>query len=140
MGVAIEIAFAQLCPGRPGVFDGKRSDTVGTFQEMSPMSSEPPPRRCSSGIGPRSGASVTASPSSFAFSSCWMPRASVWSASLHCGRPTALMFSSMFSDSVLLMCFGHAVPRIFHVTSVFVIIDAAFAMVLPISHSSLMCS
>ena len=43
IGVAIEIALAQLCPGPPGMFDGYRSVTVGTFQETSPMSSEPPP-------------------------------------------------------------------------------------------------
>jgi hypothetical protein len=44
IGVAIAIALAQLWPGRPGMFDGKRSVTVGTVHEMSPMSSEPPPR------------------------------------------------------------------------------------------------
>ena len=74
IGVAIEMAFAQLCPGNPGMFDGNRSDTVGTFHEMSPMSSDPPPRRCSSAMGPRSSASFVASPSSFDLSSCWMPR------------------------------------------------------------------
>ena len=43
IGVAIEIAFAQLWPGSPRMFDGKRSVTVGTFHETSPMSSLPPP-------------------------------------------------------------------------------------------------
>src|SRR2546426_9134922 len=45
IGVAIEIVLAQLCPGSPGIFDGKRSVTVGTFHETSPISSEPPPVR-----------------------------------------------------------------------------------------------
>ena len=39
IGVAIAIAFAQLWPGRPGMLDGKRSVTVGTFHDTSPMSS-----------------------------------------------------------------------------------------------------
>src|SRR5947199_10821231 len=43
IGVAIEIAFAQLWPGPPGIFDGYRSVMVGTFHETSPMSSDPPP-------------------------------------------------------------------------------------------------
>src|SRR5262245_53109071 len=43
------IAFAQLCPGRPGMFAGYRSVIVGTFQEMSPMSSDPPPVFVSAG-------------------------------------------------------------------------------------------
>ena len=51
MGVAIATAFAQWWPGPPGMFDGKRIETVGTFQEMSPMSSEKPPSR-GSGAGP----------------------------------------------------------------------------------------
>src|SRR5690606_41721696 len=42
IGVAIAIALDQLCPGSPGMFEGKRSVTVGTTQETSPMSSEPP--------------------------------------------------------------------------------------------------
>ena len=45
IGVAIEIAFAQLWPGSPGMLPGKRSVTVGTFHDTSPMSSEPPPRK-----------------------------------------------------------------------------------------------
>ena len=35
------------------MFDGNRSETVGTTHEMSPMSSEPPPRRCESGMSSR---------------------------------------------------------------------------------------
>ena len=46
IGVAIEIALAQLWPGPPGMFDGYRRVTVGTTQETSPMSSEPPPVGC----------------------------------------------------------------------------------------------
>ena len=37
--IGVAIAFAQLCPGRPGMLDGKESVAVGTFHEMSPMSS-----------------------------------------------------------------------------------------------------
>src|SRR3990170_874607 len=43
IGVAMAIALDQLWPGSPGMFDGKRSVTVGTFHDTSPMSSEPPP-------------------------------------------------------------------------------------------------
>jgi hypothetical protein len=42
MGVAMAMALDQWWPGSPGMFEGKRSVTVGTFHEMSPMSSEPP--------------------------------------------------------------------------------------------------
>ncbi len=43
IGVAMAIPFAQLCPGPPGIFDGYRKVTVGTFHEISPISSEGPP-------------------------------------------------------------------------------------------------
>jgi hypothetical protein len=43
MGVALAMAFDQLLPGNPGMFDGYRNVTVGTFQEMSPMSYDPAP-------------------------------------------------------------------------------------------------
>ena len=42
MGVAIAIAFDQWWPCNPGMFEGKRKVTVGTFQDTSPISSEPP--------------------------------------------------------------------------------------------------
>src|SRR3989304_4368736 len=51
MGVAMAMAFAQWCPGPPGMFEGNRSVTVGRTQVMSPMSSEPPPILLSSGSG-----------------------------------------------------------------------------------------
>ena len=49
------------------------------------------------------------------------------------------MFVYIVSATVLFMCCGHAAPRIRDVTSVFVIIAAALAIVSPISRSSLMC-
>src|SRR3970040_2642692 len=52
IGVAIEIPFAQLWPGKPGMFDGNRNVTVGMFHDTSPMSSDPPPMRVASLTGP----------------------------------------------------------------------------------------
>src|ERR1700730_17984607 len=49
IGVAMVIALAQLWPGPPETLDGKRNVIVGTFQETSPISSEPPP------VGPAKG-------------------------------------------------------------------------------------
>src|ERR1051325_6460406 len=111
IGVAMEIAFAQLWPGRPGMFDGKRSVTVGTFHDTSPMSSEPPPMRSFGLSGGRRLSSVVASPESGTPSSCWRALARRWSASLHCGNPTCLMFSYMSSATTRLKWPGHAEPR-----------------------------
>ena len=78
IGVAIEMALAQLWPGRPGMFDGKRSVIVGTFQAMSPMSSEPPPIQFCGVSAPRSSLfTCSDSPKSGELSSFWMPFASV---------------------------------------------------------------
>ena len=62
------------------------------------------------------------------------------SASLHCGSPTFSMFACIVSAIVLLKCPGHAIPRTRIVYSVSVIIVAAFAMLLPMSHSFLISS
>src|SRR5215217_7862653 len=51
IGVADAIALDQWWPGKPGMFDGYRSVTVGTFHDTSPMSSEPPPMFRPSGSG-----------------------------------------------------------------------------------------
>src|ERR1019366_6494781 len=56
IGVAMEIPLAQLWPGPPGMLEGKRSVTVGTFQLTSPISSLPPP------VGPMAGPSGPSSP------------------------------------------------------------------------------
>ena len=117
--------------------------TVGTFHEMSPMSSEPPPRFSSSGIDsrPRSGLIFVARPISGTFISRCVALASAMSASLHCGNPTFSMFACIVSATVLLKCPGHADPSTFIAdTSVSVIMAAALAMLLPISQSFLISS
>ena len=68
IGVAIAIELDQLWPGSPGMFEGKRSVTVGTFHDTSPMSSEPPVRICSV-AEPRIPRSWIASPLEGPFSS-----------------------------------------------------------------------
>ena len=67
MGVAIAIPFNQLCPGRPGIFDGNRSVTVGTVQLMSPISSDPPPQLFLLETGPRNESNSVESPFSSLF-------------------------------------------------------------------------
>ena len=66
-------------------------------------------------------------------------RANAWSASLHGGIPTFWMFVYIVSATTLFMCCGQADPSIREVIFVLVIIDAASAIVLPVSHISLMC-
>ena len=44
IGVAIAIASAQWCPFVPGIFAGYLNTMVGKFQEMSAISSDPPPQ------------------------------------------------------------------------------------------------
>src|SRR5690606_16938733 len=101
IGVAIAIALDQLCPGRPGILDGNRSVTVGTTQETSPMSSEPPLIRARG--GPLSESSVVARPGCALLpTSACTAFASIWSSALHSGRPTALMCSYVFSAMTLL--------------------------------------
>ena len=106
------------------------------------MSSEPPPRFSSSGITsrPRIGLIFVASPVSGTFISRCTALASAWSASVHVGSPTFSMFACIVSATVLFMCAGHAEPSSFIVYSVSVIIVAAFAMLLPMSHSFLISS
>ena len=60
-----QFAFANITTGlRGGMFEGYRSVIVGAFQEMSPMSSDPPPVFCASGTGPETTLpSVVARPS-----------------------------------------------------------------------------
>jgi len=45
IGVATAMAFAQLWPGSPDTLDRNESVTVGTFQEILPMSSVYPAAR-----------------------------------------------------------------------------------------------
>src|SRR5881396_1554959 len=118
------------------MFDGYRRVAVGAFQDMSPMSSEPPPRLSSSFTGNSSGASSPFSPFSDAFTSCWTAFASRWSISLHEGSPTFLMLSYMTSDTGLLKWAGQAEPRIRQLTLVPVIMAAACAIVFPVSNIS----
>ena len=81
MGVAMEIPLAQLWPGPPGMFDGKRSVTVGTFQRhvadivrtaarglILPPSS-PVPSSAGDGRGARSSGILVARPRTGCFSS-----------------------------------------------------------------------
>ena len=67
------------------------------------------------------------------------PLASVWSASLHEGIPTAFMFSFIASATGRLKCCGHAAPRMRHSTVVSVMAAAALAMALPASNKDWMC-
>jgi hypothetical protein len=67
-------------------------------------------------------------------------RASFSSSALHDGKPTVLMLAYIVSATVLFMCMGHADPSTRMLTSVSVIMAAAFDILFPISHISLMCS
>ena len=69
--------------------------------------------------------------------SFWSAFARVWSASLHCGMPTASMFFCWTSAIGLLRWGGQAEPTIRRVTVVPVMAVAAVAMVLPSSKRSL---
>src|SRR5579863_91003 len=111
IGVAIEIALAQLWPGKLGMFDGYHKTMVGTFQEMSPISSEGPPLKDSSVPPPRRGLMAVSRPTSGTFSSCWMPLASAMSAADHVGSPTAWIFRYSASAIGLFIQAGHAEPR-----------------------------
>ena len=69
-----------------------------------------------------------------------MALASVWSASVHFGSPTFLMFRYIVSATGLLKCCGHAEPSTrVPVSSTPAIIAAPLAIVSPISHICLMC-
>ena len=118
MGVAMAMASAQWWPLVPGMFAGKRNTTVGMFQEISAISSEPPPQE--KATEPLMESGFVRSPSmglpwlSFlgASTSCCTARAMVWSLSSQAGIPTFLMLAYMASASGLLKCPGQAVPRI----------------------------
>ncbi len=144
MGVAMAMAFAQLCPGPAGNVrrvaqrDGRHvprdvADVVGAAAAS-----------CSFGgidSRPRSGCTFVASPISSAPSArAAAALASVWSASLHCGRPTALMLAYIASAIGLLKCRGQAEPSTREVqVGVGHHRRAPAAIVSPMSHSSLMC-
>ena len=141
MGVAMAMLLFQLWFGPPGMFDGKRSTTVGTTHEMSPMSSDPPPRRCESGMSsrPRSSPPTSVgSPRSSTPSSFCRARASRWSFSLHAGMPTSSMLACTASASGRFMCCGHAAPRTRDSTVVAVMRAAPSAIWSPISHMRMM--
>src|ERR1041385_5590869 len=125
-GVAIAMASVQLWPGRPGIFDGKRSVTVGTVQVTSPMSSEPPPRFRSSGPGSSRPRAVVSSPLIFGFlSSVWSALAKRWSSSVHLGIPTCLMLAAIASAIGLLKYWAQALPSRRSGSSVVPVIIAA---------------
>jgi hypothetical protein len=92
------------------------------------MSSDPPPWLSSAVTAPASGPISMARPRSGWPSSFCTARANVWSASSHCGRPTALMLVYMVSAIGRLKCCGHALPMTRDVTSVLVINAAPWAM------------
>ncbi len=81
-----------------------------------------------------------ASPFSGTPSSFCVAFASGTSASVHCGKPTATMFSNIVSASVRFMCDGHAEPRTRDDHLVLVISAAPSAILSPISHMLLMRS
>ena len=139
IGVAMEIALAQLCPGKPGILDGKRNVTVGTFHAMSPMSSEPPPIQFCGVSAPRSCLFTCSDrPKSGEPSSFWMPFASVWSLSSHLGMPTVCTLACIASAIGLLKWADHPEPRIAIVsTFVSVIIAAPSATFFPTSNSAI---
>src|SRR5688572_26165543 len=140
MGVADAIALDQWWPGSPGMFEGYRSVTVGTFHETSPMSSDPPPMFRPSGSGAIVLSSLDGMPSSREPISFCTAFAIVWSASLHFGRPTCLMFANIASAIGLLKCCGHAEPITWLRTSfVPVMIAAPAAMESPVAHIVLIC-
>ena len=64
IGVAMATPLTQLCPGRFGIFAGYIRYTMGTFQEISPMSSDPPPAGFFTGSV--SGSTFSLRPSTFA--------------------------------------------------------------------------
>ena len=136
MGVAMEMALAQLWPGMLGMLDGKRRVTVGTVHATSPMSSDPPPVRCASGVGPsRRPRLRLVIPLSATPSSRWMPLASARSLSSHVGMPTVLMFWYIASATGREKCPLHPEPTIITVsTAVPVIIAAPFALSLASSN------
>ena len=139
IGVAIEIAFAQLCPGKPGMFDGKRSVIVGTVHAISPMSSEPPPIQFCGVSAPRSSLlTCSDKPKSGEPNSFWIPFANVWSLSSHFGMPTVCTLACIACAIGLLKCADQPEPRITIVsTLVSVIIAAPSATFLPISNSAI---
>ena len=100
------------------MFDGYRRVTVGTVQETSPMSSEPPRVSAPRPPARRGAPSFVSRPRSGTFSSRCTAFASAWSASLHRGRPTCLMFSYIASATGLLKCCGQAEPSTREVTVV----------------------
>ena len=113
--------------------------TVGTFQDTSPMSSDPPPVLSASSDRPLQVPTRVASPCSRMPSSFCTARASVWSASLHCGMPTFWMFALAASATARLKCCGQADPSTRVGSSVVsVIIAAPCAILSPIAHMSLM--
>jgi hypothetical protein len=113
--------------------------TVGTDQDTSPMSSEPPPVFAAAGVGPPRGPTVVGSPCSRTFMFRCTSFANAWSAALHVGSPTFWMFACIVSATVLFMCCGQADPSSREVTFVPVIMAAPSAIVFPVSHISLMC-
>src|SRR5262245_34165203 len=98
------------------MFDGYVNVTVGTAQETSPMSSDPPPVGVAAAApsfdaaGLRNSGTLVTRPRSGTFSSRCRALASAWSASDHCGKPTRAMFSYMASATGTLKCPGQALP------------------------------
>ena len=130
IGVAIEIALAQWCPGKPGMLEGYPSTTVGSDQEISAISSEPPPIDIITGSMVESAFMANPFLLGELISFC-KDLAKVWSASDHSGCPTRLMFSYIASAMGLLKCPGQALPTASQLTVVPVIIAAPWAICLP---------
>jgi len=97
----------NVVPRRASVWYFFRETDQPHIQEMSPTSSEPPPMLSSGFTGPFSSSSFVARPSTVAFPSSFCRAfARVWSALLHSGRPTLVMFSYIVSATTLFMCCG----------------------------------
>ena len=143
MGVAMAMLLFQLWPAPPGMLAGNRNVAVGTTHEMSPMSSEPPPRRWLSGIrsAPSSSACTSVSrPCSSTSSIFCTARAKRWSSSDQSGMPTRRMLVNIVSAMTRLWCCGQAAPSTREVTVVSVIFAAPSAMASPMRHMRMMLS
>src|ERR1700743_1032342 len=86
MGVAMAIAASLLCMVALGMLEGNIIITLGTFQVMSPTSSDAPPAGLPM-AGVISGATLSLSGCSFRWLVSCTALAKAWSSALHLGMP-----------------------------------------------------